>query len=211
MTFWDFIKNFFIDLFSPQNLSPSAPPVQSKPATLALALPYVLVNEGGYTDDPNDSGGPTNFGITQADLSKYLGTPATADQIKAMTQDLAAQIYSKYYWTPLNLDQVMDQNIATCIFDTGVVRGISVGAKYAQVACNEVLKLTSPLVVDGEIGIASIYAINKAPRATFIQAYYAQVKIGYDTIVANNPSQQVFYNGWMNRANRLLTLAQSGT
>lgn len=39
------------------------------------AFTYTIGNEGGYSNDPNDSGGPTNFGITIGDLSRFLGRP----------------------------------------------------------------------------------------------------------------------------------------
>ena len=35
-------------------------------------LNRLLKDEGGYTNDPNDNGGPTNFGITIADYRKYI-------------------------------------------------------------------------------------------------------------------------------------------
>jgi lysozyme family protein len=36
------------------------------------SLRRLLVHEGGYTNDPADPGGPTNFGITIYDYRKYV-------------------------------------------------------------------------------------------------------------------------------------------
>lgn len=167
------------------------------------AFQYVLINEGGFSNDPDDSGGATNFGITHDDLAKFLGHGVSTSDVRDMSQDTAQAIYEAFYWSPLHLDNVNDNGMATCIFDTGVNRGISVGAKYAQRVCND---LGSNIVVDGKIGPISIGQINQYKAAKFIQHYYDLVKNGYDGIVASHPSQRVFYNGWMARAKRLLTL-----
>lgn len=36
-------------------------------------LDYIFKVEGGYTNDKNDKGGATNFGITHEDAKTYLG------------------------------------------------------------------------------------------------------------------------------------------
>ena len=55
----------------------------------------VIRREGGYVDHPQDRGGPTNFGITQSTLSRHLGRPASADEVRRLERSLAAQIYRR--------------------------------------------------------------------------------------------------------------------
>lgn len=172
-------------------------------ARIEASIEYVLANEGGYTNDPQDAGGATNWGITHADLAKWRKAPVSNQDVKDMTKAEAEEIYKAYYWSPLNLDGVDDQNIATCIFDTGVNRGIYIGGSYAQKVCNE---LGGNLAVDGKIGHLSLGSLNTLKRRDFITDYYTLVKAGYDAIVASHPSQRVFYKGWMARARKLLTL-----
>ena len=162
------------------------------------SIGYVFKNEGGFTDDPNDSGGATNWGITHDDLARFLCRSVSVDDVKNISQGLATQIYEEFYWDPMDLCDVDDQNVATCIFDTGVNRGISRAVKYAQQVVG-----TSQ---DGRMGPITLKAINEMPRARFISDYWKLVFDGYLEIVKNNPSQNVFLNGWKNRANRLLTL-----
>lgn len=64
----------------------------------ALAVGFVLKHEGGYTNDPNDPGGETNFGISK----RYH----PEEDIKNMTIDRAAQIYKTQYWDVNNLESI---------------------------------------------------------------------------------------------------------
>jgi Glycosyl hydrolase 108 len=61
-------------------------------------LAVVLAEEGGYTNDPDDRGGPTNFGITIDDLREWRGTDVTAEDVKNMTKAEAQEIYRSKYW-----------------------------------------------------------------------------------------------------------------
>jgi len=59
------------------------------------ALARLLQHEGGYTNHPDDPGGPTNFGITIADYRRYAKPDATAADVRAMPVDVAKTIYRK--------------------------------------------------------------------------------------------------------------------
>ena len=50
--------------------------------------------EGGYVNDPRDSGGETNFGITVA-VARANGYNGRMD---CMPRDVAFDIYSAKYW-----------------------------------------------------------------------------------------------------------------
>ncbi len=167
------------------------------------AFEYTLGDEGGYTNDRNDSGGPTNWGITIHDLSVHLGRPATTSEVKSMTKDTAKEIYSKRYWAPLDLDQIKSDAVAICMFDIGVVRGISVPPKYAQQIC---YAHGSHIAVDGVMGPMTIAAINQLDPATFIRDFSIKTEAGFHAIVAAHPKDADFIHGWVNRARRLLTL-----
>jgi lysozyme family protein len=168
-------------------------------------IQYVLDNEGGYTNDPNDSGGPTNFGITQEDLAEWYKRPVSAAEVQSMSVKTAEQIYFFNYWNPLNLGQIPSNNICTCILDTGVNQGTGTAARFAQKASNA-CGITPILNVDGMLGDFSMANINACNVNDFIDAYVTSVLARYQEIVTQHPTQQVFMNGWTNRANRLLSL-----
>ncbi len=167
------------------------------------AFKYTVGNEGGYTNDKYDSGGPTNWGITQHDYAVFKGRPVSAADVKAMPISDAKTIYAKSYWLPVAADKLINSGVATCMFDIGVVRGIGVPPKYAQQICvNHGIALTQ----DGHLGPISIAAINSLDPATFIRDFSHMAENGFRSIAARRPTQNKFLRGWVNRARRLLTL-----
>lgn len=167
------------------------------------AFQYVLGDEGGYTNDPHDRGGPTNWGITQSDLAQWRRRPVSAADVKAMPKLEAKAIYKARYWDTLSLDQIVDGKRSCAIFDIGVVRGIMNGAKTAQRTC---CALGHVIAVDGHFGPMTVAAVNACDHVSFIKLCSADVERQFRGIVANNPSQGVFLKGWINRAHHLLTL-----
>jgi lysozyme family protein len=165
------------------------------------SLAVVLDHEGAeYTNETNDLGGPTKYGIAlnEDDLSPWLGRPATVDDIKNMTAQFAGEIYKAHYWSPLNLDGVNDDNVATAIFDQGVLCGIGHIAKVVQglVGVDQ----------DGEIGPISLAAINAPVPETLIEAIVKKQLAYFQSRVDNNSNLSEFLKGWTNRVDSLLTL-----
>ena len=66
----------------------------------------VYTLEGGekFTDDPNDPGGPTKYGIAQ--------TYHEGVDVKSLTEEQAFEIYYKEYWQHANLDAINDVRLA---------------------------------------------------------------------------------------------------
>jgi type VI secretion system secreted protein VgrG len=166
-----------------------------------FAIRYMLKNEGGFVNDPKDHGGATNFGITQATYSTYLGRPARVQDVQDMKIEDAIKIYRKSYWRP-SFDK-LDRGVATAIFDWGVLHGPKSSQMLAQQIANS---LGAKLVVDGDIGPLSIAAINKITPAVFIRSFSVSVKAWFSNRVLDDPSQKRFLKGWNARADRMLGL-----
>lgn len=113
-------------------------------------LTRLLKDEGGYSNDAADPGGPTNYGITIADYRMYVNPTATADNIKNMKLDEAKAIYKTKYWGALSCDE-LPSGVDYVVFDYGVNSGISRSAK--------VLQRLSGTVDDGIIGAKTIEAV----------------------------------------------------
>ena len=93
-------------------------------ANFDKAIERVLINEGGYVNDPNDAGGETKYGISKR---AYPGV-----DIKNLTTDEAKAIYKKDYWDKIKGDNINSDEIAYEIFDTAVNMGVRTSSKIAQ-------------------------------------------------------------------------------
>lgn len=87
------------------------------------ALARLLQHEGGYSNHPDDPGGPTNFGITIADYRRYVKRDATAADVRAMSVDEAKVIYRRRYWDAQRCDE-LPAGVDYAVFDYGVNSGI---------------------------------------------------------------------------------------
>jgi lysozyme family protein len=174
------------------------PPGDNNLSAFKFAFNHVLGAEGGYSNDPHDSGGPTNWGITLKTLAAYRGRHTTVQDVKELSKGEAEKIYYKSYWRPMGLDKIDHVGIATALFDQGVNRGIYTAIMMAQ----RVMGVKQ----DGQLGPITIAAIERVPPAYFINQFHREVVAGYEAIVVRNPSQIKFLKGWKNRADGLLEL-----
>src|SRR6185369_7462378 len=75
-------------------------------ATYDAAMVRVFADEGGYTNDPVDPGGATNWGITIYDARMYWKRDATPNDVRNMPKAVAAEIYRKHYANPMRYDDL---------------------------------------------------------------------------------------------------------
>ncbi|MFI4971135.1 MAG: glycoside hydrolase family 108 protein [Hyphomicrobiales bacterium] len=72
----------------------------NREASISKTLTY----EGGFTNDPRDPGGATNWGITITDARKYWKPDASPADVKAMPKSVAVEIYRQKYWAKIDCD-----------------------------------------------------------------------------------------------------------
>jgi lysozyme family protein len=122
-----------------------------------LALPKVLIHEGGYSNHPKDPGGATMKGVTQRvydDYRKNIGQPPRP--VKIIGDDEIRDIYKRRYWDMFKGDE-MPLGIAYVVFDGAVNSGVGQSVKWLQRALQP--GYTGP--VDGLVGDGTIRAINE--------------------------------------------------
>lgn len=88
-------------------------------------MEFVLAWEGGYTDDPTDPGGRTNFGISQRAYPDL--------DIASLTREDAVAIYRRDYWTPAGCDG-LPPPMALVAFNASVNCGVARARKWLSMA-----------------------------------------------------------------------------
>lgn len=162
------------------------------------AMTLVLQHEGGYSNDPNDHGGPTNYGLTLDDLSRYRGHQCSINDIRSIGMDEVKAIYKAFYWDPLSLDQVTDQKLQVALFDQGVLSGIRTAAEKVQAIVG--------VDVDGAIGPITLAALNSWSGIDLTMKFVISMQLRYVSICVQDRSQIVFLEGWIRRTQDLLLL-----
>lgn len=142
-----------------------------------FAVTELLKSEGGYTNDPSDSGGATNFGITIGDYRRYINKNGTPDDVRRMTVAQAKAIYKTKYWDAIDGDKLESGVDYTC-FDYGVLAGL--GRPRACLA--KFSTLTGAKLID---------AINDE-RTGFLTR-----------LATNRPKDKKFLRGWLTRTERV--------
>ena len=169
--------------------------------------------EGGFVDNPNERGGPTNLGVTLKTLDRWLqkvnGRPADINDLKALTVADAEILYFDLYWCDRHLPC---QAIAEWwepmgheVFDTAVNSGPEQSAIFLQRTLNLLNrneKVFDDLKVDAWAGLATLEAMeamDKLPRGRERLMLGINVEQGafLRDLAMRDPRQEEFYGGWL--------------
>lgn len=185
------------------------------PPAFERALDFVLRWEGGFVNDPDDPGGATNMGVTQATYDRWRDKMGRhwAD-VRQITHEEVRQIYFEDYWTPVVRPR-WPGRIATVLFDTAINMGPRRGIKILQEAINTALG-EARLVCDGISGRQTEQAMREclSQGPGFVDRLldaYLDVRRGvYHAIVERRPSSRKFLRGWLNRVRDLENHVKGG-
>lgn len=187
-------------------------------ADYELAFEKALINEGTYSNHSADRGGETYKGIARKFHANWLGWkvvdkarqksgfPKSLDKNSELHNHVKI-LYREQYWSPINGDNIPNQEIAEEIFDTGVNMGIRRSARFLQESINLLNKnekIQADLIIDGAIGKNTIKALDKTLKKDKSNRYVMLLLnlfqgMRYISILQANPSQEVFTRGWLNR------------
>lgn len=146
---------------------------------------HVINNEGGYVNNPNDSGGETNFGITKRTYPNL--------DIENLTRSEAVDIYKKDFWDKYNFDKIRSFDVAQKLFDMSVNMGHKQAVKLLQQA-------HGGLHVDGIMGTITFGEINQGRPEQLLEKFREKIANFYRELVVRNPKNAVFLKGWLKRA-----------
>jgi lysozyme family protein len=146
-------------------------------------IDLVLKHEGGYTNDSDDLGGETKWGISKRAYPSL--------DIKHLSKDKAKEIYRRDYWEK-NRCHLLPEGVDYIHFDTAINMGSGRASKLLQEAAG--------VTVDGIVGpmtIAAAQNINPERYLLLRLNYYCQ-------IVRGRNSQAKYIGGWSNRVMDIL-------
>jgi lysozyme family protein len=170
----------------------NVPPSNSKPVTnnastnnqtpMAQFTPAYEIgkaNEGGYVNDPKDSGGETYKGIARkfhGDWPCWAAIDAAGEmhgkgtrafvgalEIDSHVQNMVIAFYRAKFWKPLMGDQLPSQAIANELYDTAINQGVGQAVKFLQQSLNLLNDggaLYADIEVDGQMGPGTLRALN---------------------------------------------------
>jgi lysozyme family protein len=161
--------------------------------------------EGGYSNDPADAGGETNFGITLATARAF----GYNEPMKDMPREVAVWIYRKRYWDALTLDTValLSPDLAGELFDSAVNCGPDVAGKWLQRSLNALNAggtLYPDVSADGRVGPMTIAALReylhkRGPDGdkVLLRALNALQGAFYIGLAESMPKDERFVYGWL--------------
>lgn len=162
-------------------------------------LPFVLKEEGGFSNTPGDHGGATNFGIIQREYDVFRhGKGLPLQSVRLISSEEYREIYWQSYWQPHCQELPAGLNLS--VFNINVNGGPGRGTRLLQ----QCLGITIDGVWGGETSTAA-NAITDVPRV--IVAFHDAEQAFYQAIINHDPSQHKFESDWFGRNDRCKRLA----
>lgn len=162
-------------------------------------LDQIIRREGGFVNDPSDSGGATNMGITRTTLKAWRERPVTIRDIKNLTPSEARAIYRDRYIKAPGLDR-LPADLQPVMIDAAVHQGPHAAVSLLQNVLNTVR--SAPIDNDGIIGPITIDAAHESLNrmgADLLLSVIEERRRFYYRLTAQTPALQKFLKGWLRR------------
>ena len=166
--------------------------------TFEEIIEVVLEHEGGFVDDPDDRGGATNLGVTQATLSQFRENDVTKEDVENLTVEEAKECYFEMFWKP-SMAGKLPEEVRHLYFDMVVNHGQGNAVKILQMACKG---QGDDIEVDGAIGPNTIKAASDITEWELLverTGFYWNLVFDGSRYQKRN-SQAKFIRGWLRRA-----------
>jgi len=188
---------------------PSPKTESEYPSSYLAAAKVTAGYEGGHADNPDDPGGETMRGVTEALARKH----GHEGEMKTLTTWDQLYILYEEFWRVLGLTRIAEaysQELAQELFDSAVLCGPRTAGKWLQRILNSFNKkavLYDDLDVDGIIGPATLRALDAFTRYKYPFTRHMIVRKMNDMLsvyllelTEQNDRYETFMWGWeMNR------------
>jgi len=188
-----------------------------------------MSHEGLYSNDPRDRGGESWKGIARnmnpdwegwAVIDEIKANTNANNLQNALRADeeletMVQAFYQANYFDEILLGQIKEQDVANEMFDTAINQGTSTSVRQLQESLNLLnnnQKYYSDINEDGKTGPATLNAYSaymltanfpgrsiEQNVAILIKAMNGLQYVRYVEICENNPEQEVYFYGWVNR------------
>lgn len=174
----------------------------------------ILSHKGGFSDDPDDPGGPTNFGITlaaQRNAGRDLDGDGDIDRedVLRLTRAIVIEIFEEDYYRAPRID-LLPEALQPVVYDMQV----NAGAQAIILLQRLLRDMGFDIVVDGVIGPITARAAQAASsrnERALIDAYAIARRNFYYSLGYRRPSLRKFARkrdggkgGWITRAEAFL-------
>jgi lysozyme family protein len=168
------------------------------------AVSKTLHHEGFFSDDEDDPGGPTKYGVslrwlrTKGKWGDFDGDgDVDRDDIWAMEEADAVRLYHEFWWVETKYDK-LHKKLGPKVFDIAINMGVKSANKCLQRAVRSAEG--SKLIDDGILGRRSIAAIKRAKPDLLLIAFKSETAGHYRMLTELNKVFKKYINGWLNRA-----------
>lgn len=150
------------------------------------------------TNDPDDRGGVTRFGITLPTL-KQVRPEATAGDVWALSRDEALNIYLDLYVFRPGFHQIADWRLRLACVDAAVHSGPRRAQEWLQAAVGA--------QVDGIAGRDTYAKVASADQPMAAKKVIASRLRHLGNLITRDVRQAKFAKGWLNRVGAVLEAA----
>jgi lysozyme family protein len=150
------------------------------------AFKLMLKSEGGYVDHPEDPGGRTNLGVTQATWENWTGRKVDEPEMRSLTAEQVEPLYKERYWDAVRGDELPTGLDYLC-FDFAVNAGPGRSIRILQTAVG--------VNADGGFGPMTLAAVQAVDANELIERFSAAKEEFYRSL-SQFPT---FGKGWLNR------------
>lgn len=145
-------------------------------AQFAPAWNITKHTEGGYVNDPKDSGGETYRGVTRLNFPSWKGWPLINKRLPLKTNyvsneldTLAGEFYQKAFWGAILGKYITNQQTANVIFDQAVIGGTGRTNDFIKFILNR--RFGGRFIFNGKTDLDVIRFLNSVDQAEFIKAF----------------------------------------
>jgi lysozyme family protein len=185
-------------------------------ANFIFSYDIIMFFEGSYSNDPNDPGRETYKGISRINNSSWMGWEII-DRCKEYgdgfhnclssnntLEQYVRDLYKKKYWDIFWGDSIIDQDIATEMFDIGVNIGPTIPIHFLQKSLNLLNRGQRDypdIEVDGIMGQKTMSTLNNHPENYKYVYNILNIMQGnhYINCMNRNDKMERYTRGWLKR------------